>query len=131
MPVDVVALSATVSNDGIVSLDPASSAGAFVVAAINLGASEDMTVTVDTGTANPLPLAFSICETDPATSQCTSPLGESVTTRINQGDTPTFGVFVSGQTFEFSPGVNRVFVRFRDSNGVVRGSTSVALRFGS
>ena len=131
VPVDVVALSATVSNDGIVSLDPASSAGAFVVAAINLGASEDMTVTVDTGTANPLPLAFSICETDPATSQCTSPLGESVTTRINQGDTPTFGVFVSGQTFEFSPGVNRVFVRFRDSNGVVRGSTSVALRFGS
>ena len=127
----MVALGATVSNDGIVSLDPANGTGAFVVAAINLGLSEDMTVTVDTGVANPLPIAFSICETDPATSLCISPLGDSVSTRINQGDTPTFGVFVSGESFEFSPGVNRVFVRFRDSNGDVRGSTSVALGFGT
>ena len=131
VPVDVVALGATVSNDGIVSLDPANGTGAFVVAAINLGLSEDMTVTVDTGVANPLPIAFSICETEPATSLCISPLGDSVSTRINQGDTPTFGVFVSGESFEFSPGVNRVFVRFRDSNGDVRGSTSVALGFGT
>ena len=91
VPVDIVALGATVTNDGIVSLDPASG-GAFAVAAINLGASEDITVTLDTGTANPLPISFSICETDPATSQCISDVGASVTTRINQGATPTFGV---------------------------------------
>jgi len=131
VPVDVVALGATPTNDGIVTLDPASGAGAFAVAAINLGASEDMTVTIDTGQANPLPIAFSICETDPATSQCISAVGDSVSTRINQGETPTFGVFVAGQAFEFSPGINRIFVRFRDSNDVVRGSTSVALRFGN
>jgi len=130
-PADVVALAATILNDGIVSLDPATGAGAFAVAAINLGASDDMTITVDTGAANPLPISFSVCETDPATSLCISPLGDSVSTRINQNETPTFGVFIAGETFSFSPGVNRIFVRFRDSNGVVRGSTSVALRFGS
>gem|GEM_PF-2442094 len=121
VPVDVVALGATVSNDGIVTLDPVSGAGAFAVAAINLGVGEDMTVTVDTGAANPLPVAFSVCETDPATSLCISPVGDSVATRIDQGDTPTFGVFVSGQAFEFSPGLNRVFVRFTLSSGTAPG----------
>ena len=48
---------------------------------------------------------------------------------INTNDTPTFGIFIAGQGLvAFNPATNRVFVRFKDQNGVIRGSTSVAVR---
>jgi hypothetical protein len=51
------------------------------------------------------------------------------TTTINANATPTFGIFVTGGgSVPFSTAVNRVFVRFADSTGAVRGSTSVAVR---
>jgi hypothetical protein len=53
----------------------------------------------------------------------------TVATTINAGDTPTFGIFVSGSgTVPFDPANNRVFVRFVDSGGAPRGATSVAVR---
>ena len=43
--------------------------------------------------------------------------------------TPTFAVFVTGAGIvPFDPAVNRVVVRFKDAQGVVRGATSVAAR---
>lgn len=76
-----------------------------------------------------LPVALTICETDPVTSVCKDPPGASVTRGITPSQTPTYGIFVKGDgPIGFDPGVNRIFVRFRDGANVTRGSTSVAVR---
>jgi FG-GAP-like repeat len=122
---DIVALAATPSNDGIVTL---ASTGVFAVATVNMGASENITVSADTGAAT-LPVNISLCETNPATGACISAIGPSVTTQINANATPTFGIFVEGSgAVPFDPAANRIFVRFKDGGEVTRGSTSVAVR---
>jgi hypothetical protein len=126
---DIVALAATLSNDGIVNISGTNGAGAFSVATVNVGASESITVSADTGSAT-LPVNVSLCQTNPATGQCISAIGSSVTTTINANATPTFAVFVQGSgNVPFDPAANRVFVRF-NGGGVTRGSTSVAVRTG-
>jgi hypothetical protein len=70
-----------------------------------------------------------VCQTDPQTSACLSPPDSSVTTTILSNETPTFGVFVVAQEdISFFPETNRIFVRFKDSSGITRGLTSVAVR---
>jgi hypothetical protein len=124
---DIVALAATLSNDGIVNISGTNGAGAFSVATVNVGASESITVSADTGSAT-LPVNISLCQTNPATGQCIAAIGNSFTTTINANATPTFGTFVQGRgNVPFDPAANRVFVRF-NSGGVTRGSTSVAVR---
>jgi hypothetical protein len=57
------------------------------------------------------------------------PPDTSVPTTILSNETPTFGVFVAAQEdISFFPEINRIFVRFKDSGGVTRGLTSVAVR---
>jgi hypothetical protein len=52
-----------------------------------------------------------------------------VATDIPPNATPTFGIFVTGSAAVADmPRVNRVFVQFTDSGGVLRGETSVAVR---
>jgi hypothetical protein len=52
-----------------------------------------------------------------------------VTLNIDKGGTPAFGIFATGTgPIPNLPGVNRVFVTFTDSSGVLRGETSVAVR---
>jgi hypothetical protein len=83
--------------------------------------------TANTGTAS-LPLAISICETDPASGQCASAAGPSAATLITGGATPTFGIFVTATAdVPFLPATNRIFVEFTDANEIVRGATSVAV----
>ena len=125
---DIVALSATPTGDGIVDLPGSSGANAFAVATVNVGSQDSITASADTGTTS-LPLTLSICESNPATAECLSAPAASVTTSINAGATPTFSIFVTGTgAVPFDPAGNRIFVRFRDSGGVTRGSTSVAVR---
>ena len=125
---DIVALAVTLSNDGIVNIPGVNRAGAFAVATVNLGATETIAASADTGSAI-LPVNISICQTDPATGQCISGIVSSVTTQINANATPTFAIFVQGNgTVPFDPAANRIFVRFNDGGGVTRGSTSVAVR---
>jgi hypothetical protein len=125
---DVIALSATLSNDGIVKISNIVGDGAFAVASSNVGASASITVSADTGNAT-LPVVLSLCQTNPQTAQCTSAVGPTVTTQINAGGTPTFSVFVTTSAFiPFDPGKNRIFVRFKDGQGITRGSTSVAVQ---
>ena len=127
---DVVALAAS-GDPGIVDVSPTTNAGVFAVATVNLGSGDQITATTDTN-GTTLPLVIDICQTNPATSACLngSTPAPSVTTQINGGDTPTFGIFVSGTggTIPFDPANNRVFVRFTDSTSTVRGATSVAVR---
>lgn len=125
---DIVALSATPTNDGILTLSPVSGAGAFVVATVNVGSPASITGSADTGGAA-LPVTTVICQTDPSTSQCISAIGGNVTVQIDTGQTPTFAVFVQASgPVPFDPANHRIFVRFKDSDGVSRGSTSVAVR---
>jgi hypothetical protein len=125
---DVVALAATLNNDGVASVRGRTGPGAFAVATVNVGASGFITAAPDTGEAQ-LPLLLSICPTDPATGTCLTPPGPSAGTFIDASATPTFAVFLGGtDTIPLDPARHRVFVRFRDAGGVVRGATSVAVR---
>ncbi len=126
---DIVALSATTMSDGIVHIPSISGSGAFAVATVNVGASATSIVaTANTGVVT-LPLNLSICQTNPSTGQCLSGPGSSAVASINANATQTFSIFATATgAITFSPAINRVFVQFADSNGVVRGSTSVAVR---
>ncbi len=90
-----------------------------------------MTVTADTNDVE-LPVMIAVCETDPLTAVCINPvvptLG-SVVTHVESAATPTFGVFVlSTEYMPLDPARARVFLRFRDAEGEIRGSTSVAIQ---
>jgi len=128
---DVVALGATVLNDGIVRIPGNTGTGFFSVATVNVGATSSITATADTGSAT-LPASISLCQTDPLTAACinpTIPTTGAVTLDINSNDTPTFAVFVQGTDgIALDPANSRVFVRFSDANGLESGSTSVAVQ---
>jgi hypothetical protein len=125
---DIVALAATFNNDGIVNIPGAAGTGVFAVATVNVGAGGSITASAETGSAA-LPVNVFLCQTDPATGQCISTIGPDVTTQINANATPTFAVFVQGNgNVPFDPAANRIFVLFKDSGNVTRGSTGVAVR---
>jgi len=129
---DIVALAATLSNNGVVTTDASTGSGVFAVAAVNVGSSDTLTVTADTGAVS-LPLSVSLCATDLTTGVCVNPTTPSnrVTVAINTNATPSFGIFVASTgSIPFDPAVNRIFVRFASANGVTRGATSVAVRRG-
>ncbi|MDB5397763.1 MAG: putative antibiotic hydrolase [Rhodospirillales bacterium] len=125
---DVVALAATLSSDGILSVPGVAGSNAFAVATVNVGAGGAITAVADTGPVL-LPVAISLCQTNPASGKCISAVGPSVTTTINANETPTFAIFATASgAIPFAPASNRIFVHLKDAGGVVRGSTSVALR---
>jgi uncharacterized protein YfaP (DUF2135 family) len=124
---DVVALAATVSNDGIVRTPGTAATGAFAVATVNVGTAGPVVASVDTGNAT-VNAGFTICQTD-AQAACLQPPSSSVTTSFNQNQTGTFSVFVTsyGTVIPLDPANVRVFVRFRIASGSV-GATSVAVQ---
>ncbi len=128
---DLVAVAATSSGDGILEIPGATGSAAFTVAAANVGAGGLVTVvpfnTFSTLTA--LPLTLGLCQTDPVSGQCTSPIAPRLTTRIEPGATPTFAVFATAAAaVPFDPGRNRIFIGFTDGAGGLRGLSSVAVR---
>jgi virginiamycin B lyase len=124
---DVVALGATASNDGTLHITGASGSNAFAVATVNVGASSTVTAAANTGSAT-LPLAIFLCQTNPQSGQCLAPPTASVSTTINANATPTFAFFATASgAVPFIPQTNRIFVQFSDANGIIRGSTSVAV----
>ena len=123
---DIVALAAS-AVPGYVEIPGVSGAGAFAVATVNLGTSAVITATGDSGMAN-LPVTITVCQTD-AGGNCMASPAANVTTMIAANATPTFGFFVTGNgNVPDQPGVNRIFARFTDAGGAVRGATSVAVR---
>jgi YVTN family beta-propeller protein len=124
---DVVALAAS-GDPGFVDIPGATGTGVFAVATVNVGADATITAAANTGAAN-LPVILTLCQTNPTSGVCQGTPVSSVTTDIPPNATPTFGIFVTGSApVANSPGVNRVFVTFTDSGGVLRGETSVAVR---
>jgi len=124
---DVVALAAS-GDPGIVDVPGTNGTGVFAVATVNVGTGDTITASASTGGAT-LPVTLAICQTNPMSGQCLSPPGSMASTTISAGQTPTFGIFVTGNgTVPFDPANNRVFVQFVDSTGALRGETSVAVR---
>jgi hypothetical protein len=126
---DVVALAATVTNDGVVNIPGNTGTGFFAVSTINVGSAGTMTATVDDG-GRGLALSTLICRTNPSTGACITPLGTSSTSSMAAGESATFTVLVTGNgNVPFDPANNRLFVRLNDgSPGGLRGATSVAPR---
>jgi hypothetical protein len=126
---DVIALGATPSADGILDITGTTGAAAFAVATANVGASGAITAAADTG-AGTLPVTLTICQTNPSTGAClASPASSAPTTTIDANATPTFSIFAKASgSIGFDPANSRIFVRFKDAGGAVRGSTSVAVR---
>jgi hypothetical protein len=126
---DIIAESATASGDGIVNVPLSGSGrGAFALATDNVGVTGTLTVSADTGAAT-LPLALTLCPTNPVTGQCLSTPATSATLAFGGGATATFSIFVNATgAVAFDPANSRVFVRFKDSGGAPHGSTSVAVR---
>ena len=123
---DVIALAATATNNGIVSM-PVGGAGAFAVASANVGASGSITVSTDTNGAT-LPIAVNVCQTN-ASAACMAPPSATVTLTDSAGATPTFSVFINASAaISLDPANSRIFVRFKDSSGTSHGSTSVAVQ---
>jgi uncharacterized protein GlcG (DUF336 family) len=121
------ALAATPSRNGILNIAGTGDTGVFAVATVNVGATGAITAFADTGGAA-LPITLHICQTDPATGACSSPPAGSVTTEIAAGATPSFAVFAATSApIPLNPATSRIFVRFRDGAGAVRGLTSVAV----
>jgi hypothetical protein len=124
---DIIALAATTSGDGVVSV-PGGGTGAFAVATVNAGAPGSLIVAADTA-GTPLPVALTVCETDPSTAACRTPAAPGVAVEVAGNATLTFSVFVRASgPVPLDPAVNRVFLRFYDAAGGVRGATSVAVR---
>ena len=124
---DVVALAAS-ADPGYVDIPGVTGTGVFAVATVNLGIDATITATANIGMAN-LPVTLTLCQTAPTGVICLAPPAATVTADIQPHTTPAFGVFVAGSGFVADmPAVNRVFVTFTDSNGVLRGETSVAVR---
>ncbi len=102
--------------------------GLFAVGSANVGATGDITVSLDDGNAN-VPAGLRVCQTNPTTGACSSAVGPTVTFSYGAGTTASFAIFVDASSgIEFNPAVNRIFIRFTDDEGVVRGATSTAVR---
>jgi len=138
---DILSISATPSGDGVIRVQTPGGRRFMSAAAVNIGAGDSapdgvdgasaneatITVTADTG-ASVLPLEVTVCETG-TDGRCLEPADGEVTSQI--GDSAkTFAVFVQASPdagIAFDPGNSRVYLRFRDSAGVVRSVTSAAV----
>jgi hypothetical protein len=126
---DVIAIAATATGNAIVGVPQSTGGtGAFAIATANVGSTDMITVGADTGAAT-LPLTATLCQTNPANGACLASPAATVTLTDTAGTTPTFSVFVNASAaIPLDAANSRIFVRFKDANGVSHGSTSVAVQ---
>lgn len=123
---DIVALAATVQNDGIVHVPGVGGTGVFAVATTNVGAGGEIQVSADTG-VTALPVTVTMCKVNALTGACETPLSSTLTTHIGAGETPAFGFFVKANGLvPLDHAASRLFVRFTHQ-GALRGLTSVSV----
>ena len=132
---DMVALSATVTADGVSVIPPNGDLGFFSVASVNLGS--EATLNVRARATGVTPAVLLVCETNPVSGACVIGPAESIQTTVAANATPTFAVFLGdsgspGTAIPFDPGGNRVFLEFTLDDQIlgeqVKGATSVAAR---
>lgn len=127
---DIVPIVQTLSGTGVAQTNGQSGQAAISSAAINIGSASTITVSADifgtTGNA-----FVEICETNPATGVCLEPRAAAVTVFFGESQTRTFAIFARSDVFEsFAPGSKRIVLSFHDSNGALRGRSSVAFQTG-
>lgn len=141
---DVIALSASSAGGGVAILksavNPAITCsqqsaddvpsiceiGAFSLAAVNVGRADDsLFLRASTLTGAQL----SVCATDALTGECAAvPNARQVGVDLQSGAAGTYSVFVTtSDKLAFDPANSRVNVEFVDSQGELRGATSIAL----
>ena len=127
-PSDMLTIGLTTTGDGVVSIPGSSGSAPASIATSALGGGGILKLSADDG-GKGLPLLLFVCETDPVTGLClANPVSELTLTSAN-GETRTFGVFANATgDIPFDPAGSRIFVRFKDSLGVVRGATNFAVR---
>jgi hypothetical protein len=124
---DMIALAATVTNDGVVNIPGPTGTGVFAASVINVGAAGTITARVDDNLRG-LAVSMQICRTNPSTGACLAPPGTSVTSTFAANEAGTYTVFATGTgNVPFDPARNRLFLRLTESS-VLRGATSVAVR---
>jgi hypothetical protein len=124
---DIVALAAAAGGIMTIPLSKAQ-AGAFAAATFDAGSAGTMTVTADTGAGN-LPVTLTLCASDAVTAACLASPASSVQTSFPPNGTQTYSIFATASApIAFAPGSSRVFLRFTDAGGILRGSTSVAVQ---
>jgi YVTN family beta-propeller protein len=99
----------------------------FAVSTNNVGAADTLTISADDNGAL-LPLAITVCPSNPKTGACLSAAGKSISVPFAANEKQTF--LVSVHAADYIPPVpnqSRIFVRFKDKTGASRGLASVAV----
>ena len=126
---DMIAISVTSSQNGILALNGINHPGAFAIATANVGSAGPLTVRPRASGINTGEMSLTICETNPVTGQCLAARAGDVQRSFAAGETASFAVFASAASpIMFSPASRRIFVEVVDNAGVSRGSTSIAVR---
>lgn len=124
---DIIAIAATPTADGSLRIASHGGRAAMGVAAVNIGAPADITVSIDNGGSD-LPLDFTLCQSG-SDGVCLAPRTPSVT--VNMAGDPLFfsvlGVDPDGEATSVPDDAAnaRAFLRFDGTDGVTRGLTSV------
>jgi hypothetical protein len=97
----------------------------FAVAIANVGAATSpVIVTADTGSAS-LPISILVQESNPSTGVI---IGDHILENVGAGDNRTVVVWVTfNGCIGFDPATHRIFIRFKDSDNNLIGSTSTAV----
>ncbi|MBL4616902.1 MAG: M6 family metalloprotease domain-containing protein [Robiginitomaculum sp.] len=123
---DLIAIAATVSNDGIINIPGETATGFFSASAVNIGPAATITAYVDDAGAG-LTLEALICTTD-ALGNCDAAPASQVSFTLATDEVVLLAVFVTGQgNVTLDAANNRLFLRF-DESATPRGATSVAVR---
>lgn len=128
--VDMIALVATAVDPGIINV-PSGEYAAFSVATANVGAPGTVSTRVRSTIAHPSVTTLA-CQTEPAT-RCyinpDEPTFDPVSVVVGEADTPTYASFIaSDASIPFAPATSCLVIEFLDTDGDVRGATSVAVR---
>ena len=125
---DMIAIGATLSNDGVVRLATPEATTVFSTAAVNIGAPGNLEIVADDG-GRGLPLELEVCETN-ATGQWLT-CGTRLDRAVGTAETLYFTVIVRGAhaPIPFDPAKNRLFLRMK-AEGTTVGATNVAVTTG-
>jgi len=126
---DIVAIAITPSGDGILRVADENSAAAFATAVANVGSAGTLTVRpAARGSASSMRLR--ICETDPGTGACLAAAADTLSRAFAANESASFAIFAraQGEVVSFAPASTRIQLIAEDAGGVIRGSTSVAVR---
>ncbi|PHS23606.1 MAG: hypothetical protein COA84_10810 [Robiginitomaculum sp.] len=131
IPLDMIVVGLTGSNDGFLSIPGAGQANVATLATSSIGGGGILTLSVDDN-GKGLPLILFVCETDLAVHSdgacLATPVGSYQFNSAN-GENRTFTVFANATgDIPTDPANTRIFIRFKDANGVVRGATNFAIR---